>query len=108
MRSVFEVLGMIGIGLSVTAYLPQMIHLTKEHCSAGISTRSWQMWLISSVLVGSLAVHRGDYVFISLAASSLISALAILALTHRYRGMACATHAYPPADISRPTPAFSS
>ncbi|HEX6222172.1 MAG TPA: PQ-loop repeat-containing protein [Acidimicrobiia bacterium] len=97
----FEVLGMAGIGLSVVAYLPQVSHLAKEHCSAGISPRAWTMWLASSLLVGALAVYRRDYVFISLAASSLLSSTAILLLSRRYRGMACGTHRYP---ITQPIP----
>ena len=94
MRSVFEALGMVGIGLSVFAYLPQVTHLSREHCSAGISPRAWAMWLASSLLVGSLAVYRRDYVFISLAATSLLSSTAILLLARRYRGMACSTHRF--------------
>jgi len=46
------------------AYLPQVVHLAKEHCSAGVSTRAWMMWLISSVLIGALALDRHDIVFI--------------------------------------------
>jgi uncharacterized protein with PQ loop repeat len=92
MKSVFEVLGMVGIGLSVVAYLPQMTHLAREHCSAGISIRAWRMWLASSLLVGTLALYRHDYVFISLAATSLGSSATILFMARRYRGMACATH----------------
>ena len=86
---------MVGIGLSVVAYLPQVRHLAREHCSAGVSPRAWAMWLASSLLVGALAVYRRDYVFISLAASSLFSSTAILILARRYRGMACATHQHP-------------
>lgn len=93
MTLIFEAMGMLGIGLSVAAYLPQMIHLAKEHCSAGVSVGSWMMWLVSSVLVGSLAVYRQDYVFIALAASSLLSSGIILTLAHRYQGLACETHA---------------
>jgi hypothetical protein len=44
------------------AYVPQVVHLGKEHCSAGVSRRAWAMWLVSSLLVGTLAVHRGDLV----------------------------------------------
>ena len=91
----FEALGMVGIGLSVVAYLPQVRHLAREHCSAGVSPRAWAMWLASSLLIGALAVYRRDYVFISLAASSLFSSTAILLLARRYRGMACATHQHP-------------
>jgi lipid-A-disaccharide synthase-like uncharacterized protein len=90
----FELLGITGIAISVAAYLPQVVHLAREHCSAGVSWRAWAMWLASSLLVGALAVHRGDSVFILLQASSLTSAAAILFLARRYRGMVCATHAH--------------
>lgn len=83
---------MVGIGLSVVAYLPQVSHVAKERCSAGVSSRAWAMWLTSSLLVGALAVYRRDYVFISLAASGFLSSAAILLLARRYRGMACGTH----------------
>lgn len=101
MRSVFEALGMVGIGLSVLAYLPQVAHLVREHCSAGISSRAWTIWLASSLLVGALAVYRQDYVFISLAASSLLSSTAILVLARRYRNKACETHRPP---LAQPLP----
>ncbi len=92
MNTLFAILGMIGIGLSAVAYLPQLTHLAKEHCSAGVSVKAWTLWMTSSLLVGSLAVHRGDYVLICLAATSLLSSIAILALALRYRTMVCATH----------------
>jgi lipid-A-disaccharide synthase-like uncharacterized protein len=90
----FEILGVIGIAISVAAYVPQVIHLAREHCSAGISSRAWAMWLAGGLLVGLLAVHRGDPVFILLQLSSLASAAVILFLARRYKGMACETHAY--------------
>jgi lipid-A-disaccharide synthase-like uncharacterized protein len=90
---VFELVGIAGIAISVLAYLPQVVHLAREHCSAGVSGRAWAMWLTSSVLVGALAVHRHDAVFVLLQLSTLTSALIILFLVHRYRGMVCATHA---------------
>lgn len=89
----FEVLGVIGIGLSVAAYVPQVVHLAREHCSAGISSRSWAMWLVSATMIGALALHRQDIVFILLQFSTLTSAGVILFLARRYRGMACETHA---------------
>jgi lipid-A-disaccharide synthase-like uncharacterized protein len=90
---VFEFLGVAGIAISMLAYLPQVVHLAREHCSAGVSRRAWAMWLVSSLLVGTLAVHRGDLVFILLQISSLTSAAVILMLAHRYRGMVCEVHA---------------
>lgn len=70
----FEILGMAGITISMLAYVPQVVHLSKEHCSAGISRRAWAMWLVASLLVGTLAVHRGDFVFIALQLSTLTAA----------------------------------
>src|SRR6185437_15850167 len=88
----FEILGVAGIAISMLAYLPQVVHLAKEHCSAGVSSRAWLMWLVSSVLIGALALHRHDIVFILLQISSLTSAAVILVLAHRYRGLVCEAH----------------
>jgi lipid-A-disaccharide synthase-like uncharacterized protein len=94
----FESLGIIGIALSIFAYVPQITHLGRKHCSAGVSRRAWTMWLISSLLVGALAVDRGDPVFILLQASTMTSAAVILVLAYRYRGMVCEYH-----SLRRPT-----
>jgi uncharacterized protein with PQ loop repeat len=90
---VFEIVGTAGIAISILAYLPQVIHLARERCSAGVSIRAWAMWLVSSVLIGALALHRHDPVFVLLQLSSLTSAAVILFLGHRYRGLVCAAHA---------------
>lgn len=89
-----EILGVVGIAISVAAYVPQVIHLAREHCSAGVSSRAWAMWLLSGLLVGFVAVQRGDLVFILLQLSSFTSAAVILLLARRYKGMACETHAH--------------
>jgi len=91
---VFETLGIAGITIAMLAYVPQVVHLGRERCSAGVSRRAWAMWLASSVLVGSLAIHRGDLVFILLQISSMTSAAVILVLAYRYRGMVCDYHAH--------------
>ena len=91
----FEILGIVGIATSVAAYLPQVVHLWREHCSAGVSSRAWAMWLASGLLIGLLAVQRGDPVFILLQVSNLTCASAILLLARRYSGMACESHAHP-------------
>ena len=89
----FDILGVIGIAISMAAYAPQVIHLAREHCSAGVSIRAWAMWLLSGLLVGLVALRRGDPVFILLQLSSFTSAAVILLLARRYKGMACETHA---------------
>ena len=92
--TVFELLGLAGISIGVLAYVPQVIHLARKHCSAGVSARAWAMWLTSSSLIGALALHRQDPVFIALQASSLASAAVIVFLTKRYRGMTCDAHVH--------------
>jgi lipid-A-disaccharide synthase-like uncharacterized protein len=100
----FEILGVIGIVISVAAYVPQVIHLAREHCSAGVSSRAWAMWLAGGFPVGLLAVRRGDPVFILLQFTSLTSAAVILLLARRYKGMACETHAHAvPSDQATAT-----
>ncbi len=74
----FEILGTAGVAISVAAYVPQVVHLGREHCSVGVSSRAWAMWLVSSLLVGALAVHRRELVFILLQVFSLTSAAMIL------------------------------
>jgi lipid-A-disaccharide synthase-like uncharacterized protein len=99
--SLFELLGIAGIVLSVLAYLPQVVHLARQHCSAGVSGRAWSMWLASSIMVGALALHRHDPVFIVLQASTLLSAAVIVVLVHRYRGMICEAHALAARETAR-------
>jgi uncharacterized protein with PQ loop repeat len=99
--SLFELLGIAGIVLSVLAYLPQVIHLARQHCSAGVSSRAWSMWLASSIMVGALALHRHDPVFILLQVSTLLSAAVIVVLVHRYRGMICEAHALAARETAR-------
>jgi lipid-A-disaccharide synthase-like uncharacterized protein len=91
---VFELLGFAGISIGVLAYVPQVVHIAREHCAAGVSGRAWAMWLVSGALIGALALHRHDPVFITLQTSSLSSTALILLLTHRYRGMVCEAHAH--------------
>jgi hypothetical protein len=106
--TIFELLGVTGIAIGVSAYVPQVVHLAREHCSAGVSGRAWAMWLASSLLIGALALHRRDPVFIALQASSLGSTAAIVFLAHRYRGMVCEGHLHlrPDAQPDRSPPAL--
>lgn len=90
----YDAIGIIGITISVAAYVPQVVHLAREHCSAGVSSRAWAMWLLSGFLIGLVAFRRGDLVFILLQLSSFTSAAVILLLARRYQGMACETHAH--------------
>jgi len=65
----FFIAGLIGDGLQVTAYIPQIRHLYKEKDSTGISITSWFMWLVGDLLLLAYATSILDPVFIVLTAS---------------------------------------
>ncbi len=100
-QQVFELIGVAGVVISVLAYLPQVAHLARQRCSAGVSGRAWAMWLASSLMMGIVAFHHHDPVFILLQVSTLVSAAVIVFLVHRYRGMICATHALAAREAAR-------
>ena len=77
-----EMVGFTGVGLAGIAYLPQITHLIKEHCSAGISRLAFGMWLVSSLLVTAHAVATHAEVFVVLGAVQLVSTAIILVFGH--------------------------
>ena len=46
-----EIAGFAGAGLAGAAYVPQIAHLVRARCSAGISQLAFAAWLLSSVLL---------------------------------------------------------
>src|SRR5437667_10527714 len=92
MSHLFQFLGFAGIGISCSANLPQILHLAKEHCSAGVSVRAWTLWLVGSLLIASYAVSTADKVFIAVQIVNAGAAGTILVLARRYCGMRCAAH----------------
>jgi uncharacterized protein with PQ loop repeat len=64
-----KIIGLVGSGLVIWAYVPQIEHLIKEHCSAGISRRAYALWFIAALLLLIHAVMIRDTVFIFLQAA---------------------------------------
>lgn len=93
MDRLFQILGFLGTAAVAIGYLPQVIHLAKERCSAGISLLAWWVWLVSSFLILAHAVQRLDYVFIVLQSVHIVAIILIVWLARRYRGMTCPFHA---------------
>lgn len=93
-----EILGPAGIGVVTIAYLPQIVHLRKEHCSAGISLRAYSLWCISSSLFLIHAVMIRDVVFTVFQLINLVATATIIILVKRYGRHVCLTHlkAFPP------------
>ena len=94
-----ELAGFLGAALAGAAYVPQIWHLVKEQCSAGLSRVAFAAWLVSSLLVTSHAVASGATVFIALGAIQLTATALILFYSTKYSGAYCASHvpASPPA-----------
>ena len=97
MQRATELAGFIGAGLAGAAYVPQIWHLTRERCSAGLSRVAFAVWLAASLLVTSHAVAAGDTVFIALGAVQLTATGLILVYTTKYAHSFCASHV--PADL---------
>jgi uncharacterized protein with PQ loop repeat len=95
-----ELIGLTGASLAGYAYLPQITHLIREQCSAGISRRAFAIWLLASVLMTIHAVLLPALVFIALGTIQIVAITIILVYSARYRGLVCPTHALDPAHDS--------
>lgn len=87
-----EILGFIGALIAVSAYLPQLVHLIRERCTAGLSRAAFSLWFVSSALITVHAWHIRAIVFISMGFAQLIAISIILYYVSRYNGMYCGYH----------------
>ena len=92
MAQVVQLLGFVAAIIVALGYLPQIIHLLREHCSAGISLQAWLVWVVASILFYSHALSIRDPVFIVLLTVQLTAQITIFSLAKRYQGMACGLH----------------
>src|SRR5215471_7278898 len=84
--------GFVGAGLAGAAYIPQISHLIRARCSAGISRLAFAVWLLSSLLITTraIAIHAG--VFIALGAIQIVATALIMFYAARYKDTPCPTH----------------
>lgn len=87
-----EMAGFAGAVLAGTAYMPQITHLVRARCSAGISRVAFAIWLLSSVLVLAHAVAIGDGVFIFLGTVQIAAIGVIIVCSTIYAGSYCEAH----------------
>ena len=99
MKVSIEWLGFAGMALCVLAYLPQIIHLLKEHCSAGLSPGAYCMWVIAALMLLVYAIAKSDPVFISLQSYHVGASTLILYYCLRYRGQLCEEHGGEPLAV---------
>lgn len=87
-----EVAAFLGVRLAAAAYLPQILHLAREHCSAGISRAAFCIWLIAALLITSHAVVTGAGVFIALGAVQIVATAVVLVYATRFASSYFAGH----------------
>ncbi len=87
-----QLFGFLGTTLAILAYLPQIIHLVKEHCSAGISRYAYALWLAASAFLLIHALMMGDKVFTVLMAFNTIANAIVIFYAVRYKRNFCESH----------------
>ena len=92
MLSITEIAGFAGAGLAGAAYVPQISHLIRARCSAGISRLAFEAWLLASVLTTVRAIAIGAGVFIVLGGIQIVATALIMACAARYQDTPCPAH----------------
>jgi hypothetical protein len=92
MLTATEIAGFAGTGLAGAAYVPQISHLVRAHCSAGISLLAFEVWLLASLLTTAraIAIHAG--VFIALGGIQIAATAVITFCATRYKDTPCPIH----------------
>jgi hypothetical protein len=92
MLTATQIAGFVGAGLAGAAYVPQISHLIRARCSAGISRLAFEVWLLASVLITAraVAIHAG--VFIVLGGIQIVATALIMLYAARYKDMPCLVH----------------
>src|SRR5262245_33030606 len=89
---VSQFLGFAGVALGFVGYMPQVVHLVRQRCSAGISVQAYLIWLSAAILLLTHALLIYDGVFIVLQALGAVLDIAVLFLAIKYRETACPDH----------------
>ena len=87
-----QMLGFVGTGLVIVGYVPQIHHLLKERCTAGLSVSAFTVWTLASLLFLIHAAMIRDEVFVGVQLVNLTAGGIIVAFCRRYDGHVCPTH----------------
>jgi signal transduction histidine kinase len=92
MLTATQIAGFVGAGLAGAAYIPQISHLIRARCSAGISRLAFEVWLLASLLITAraIAIHAG--VFIALGGIQIVATTLIMIYATRYKNTPCPIH----------------
>ena len=90
--SLSQLLGFLGTTIVAAAYIPQIRHLVKEHCSAGISMNAYALWCVASIFFLIHGAMIRDVAFVFVQVVNLIAILAILICVKKYGRQMCLVH----------------
>jgi uncharacterized protein with PQ loop repeat len=90
--TISQVLGVVATGLVIAGYLPQIIHLIRERCTAGISVLAFSVWCVASFLFLIHATMIRDAVFIGVQAVNLVAGGLIIWFAKKHEGQVCPFH----------------
>lgn len=96
---IISILGFVGAVIGSAAYAPQIIHIIREKCTGGISTRAYGLWTFSSTLLLITALSIGAPVFIFLCSAQLVATITILVFSMKNKGHVCVSHQVLSAEI---------
>lgn len=98
-------LGFLGTGLVIVAYVPQVTHLLRARCAAGVSLWAYLTWSAAAALLLGYAIAARDPVFMVLQAYQLLALASICLLSRRHKGRLCDVHCGRPTS-HQPETAF--
>ena len=87
-----QILGFAGTVLVIGGYVPQVVHLIKERCTAGMSIPAFALWCAASFLFLIHAAMIRDPVFVGVQIVNLAAGALILVFCKRYQGEVCRFH----------------
>jgi uncharacterized protein with PQ loop repeat len=87
-----QILGSVATGLVIVGYIPQIVHLIKERCTAGLSISAFSLWCTASFLFLIHAAMIGDAVFVGAQTVNLVAGGLIVGFCKRYEGQVCPFH----------------
>jgi uncharacterized protein with PQ loop repeat len=96
-----ELLGFAGTALVIAGYIPQILHLLKERCTAGLSVPAFAVWCSASLLFLVHAAMIRDAVFIGVQLVNVTAGVIIVAFCKKYDGHLCPVHAHTDSSAVR-------
>jgi uncharacterized protein with PQ loop repeat len=87
-----QILGFVGTVLVIGGYIPQIVHLIKERCPAGISIPAFSLWCTAALLFLIHAVMIRDSVFVGVQIVNLGAGGLIVVFCKRHEGEVCPFH----------------